>query len=233
MSLSVGPYAQSYPHPGMTHDIYQYQQVRYPEHPDPGYFQNWVLNATQDLPVGQEHHYIGGGTPSPTDYHHPHHHHHYGQYDPTVPHRHVKRKGTANKKERRRTLSINSAFSNLRGCIPNVPTDTKLSKIKTLRLATSYITYLMDVLSKDDPTLTEAGFKADLSKKPSPHSNNTNITNNNINNIQKQIKKESEGESDSGSSSGSVCGSLSDDKKNNVNGRTGWPQHVWAAELKQ
>ena len=76
-----------------------------------------------------------------------------------------KRKVTANKKERRRTLSINSAFANLRGCIPNVPSDTKLSKIKTLRLATSYIAYLMDVLDKDDPKLTEDGFKADISKK--------------------------------------------------------------------
>ena len=49
----------------------------------------------------------------------------------------VKRRNTANKKERRRTMSINNAFTELRDCIPNVPADTKLSKIKTLRLATS------------------------------------------------------------------------------------------------
>lgn len=55
----------------------------------------------------------------------------------------VKRRNTANKKERRRTQSINNAFADLRDCIPNVPADTKLSKIKTLRLATSYIGYLM------------------------------------------------------------------------------------------
>jgi len=81
----------------------------------------------------------------------------------------VKRRFSANRKERRRTHSINSAFSALRGCIPNVPSDTKLSKIKTLRLATSYIAYLMDILSKDDPIaqrqLHEAGFKADISRK--------------------------------------------------------------------
>jgi len=81
----------------------------------------------------------------------------------------VKRRVSANRKERRRTHSINSAFSALRDCIPNVPSDTKLSKIKTLRLATSYIAYLMDVLSKDDPIaqrqLHEAGFKADINKK--------------------------------------------------------------------
>ena len=65
----------------------------------------------------------------------------------------VKRRSSANKKERRRTHSINSAFSALRGCIPNVPPDTKLSKIKTLRLATSYISYMMEVLSNDDPKM--------------------------------------------------------------------------------
>ena len=54
-----------------------------------------------------------------------------------------------NKKERRRTQNINSAFADLRGCIPNVPMDTKLSKIKTLRLAISYIQHLMQQLNDD------------------------------------------------------------------------------------
>lgn len=72
----------------------------------------------------------------------------------------VKRRTTANKKERRRTQSINSAFTFLRDCIPNVPSDTKLSKIKTLRLATSYISYLTRVLEGDqDPS---GGFRAEL-----------------------------------------------------------------------
>lgn len=61
-----------------------------------------------------------------------------------------KRRNTANKKERRRTQSINNAFADLRDCIPNVPADTKLSKIKTLRLAASYIGYLMAVLESDE-----------------------------------------------------------------------------------
>lgn len=52
----------------------------------------------------------------------------------------------ANKKERRRTQSINQAFSELRRHIPDVPSDTKLSKIKTLRLAISYISHLMAIL---------------------------------------------------------------------------------------
>lgn len=41
----------------------------------------------------------------------------------------VKRRTTANKKERRRTQSINNAYADLRDCIPNVPADTKLSKV--------------------------------------------------------------------------------------------------------
>lgn len=53
----------------------------------------------------------------------------------------------ANKKERRRTQSINQAFSELRRHIPDVPSDTKLSKIKTLRLAISYISHLMSILN--------------------------------------------------------------------------------------
>jgi hypothetical protein len=81
----------------------------------------------------------------------------------------VKRRNTANKKERRRTQSINNAFADLRDCIPNVPADTKLSKIKTLRLATSYIGYLMGVLESEDPTQA-SGFKADLTN-PSRKSN--------------------------------------------------------------
>nr|CAD7576085.1 unnamed protein product [Timema californicum] len=79
-----------------------------------------------------------------------------------MPVRVVKRRTCANKKERKRTQSINNAFADLRDCIPNVPADTKLSKIKTLRLATSYIGYLMTVLESDDPGAGEVGFRAEL-----------------------------------------------------------------------
>ena len=79
------------------------------------------------------------------------------------------------KKERRRTVCINSAFSRLRERIPNVPVDTKLSKIKTLKLAKQYIEYLAEKL-KEDPISTETseascfvgrpeeGFRADLTR---------------------------------------------------------------------
>lgn len=120
----------------------------------------------------------------------------------------VKRRVTANKKERRRTLSINNAFAELRDCIPNVPSDTKLSKIKTLRLATSYIAYLMDVLARDDPAaIPEGGFKAELGRK--------------LESRDERRKKEM----------ASIMGQPTIDKKGK--GRTGWPQHVWALELKQ
>lgn len=75
-----------------------------------------------------------------------------------------RRKGSGPKKERKRTESINSAFAELRECIPNVPADTKLSKIKTLRLATSYIAYLMDVLAKDAQAGDPEAFKAEIKK---------------------------------------------------------------------
>ena len=57
---------------------------------------------------------------------------------------------------------MNSAFAQLRGCIPNVPSDTKLSKIKTLRLATSYIAYLMEVLAKESGG--QEAFRAEIKK---------------------------------------------------------------------
>ena len=72
----------------------------------------------------------------------------------------------SNKKERRRTQSINNAFASLRDCIPNVPCDTKLSKIKTLRLATSYIDYLMQLLNSENVSSNAiSGFKADIHKR--------------------------------------------------------------------
>lgn len=52
----------------------------------------------------------------------------------------------ANLRERRRMLSINSAFEALRGHVPTFPYEKRLSKIDTLRLATAYIALLGDIL---------------------------------------------------------------------------------------
>ncbi|KAL8616791.1 hypothetical protein ACOMHN_017828 [Nucella lapillus] len=268
MSLSVGGYGQGgYPHPGpMAHhhhphphpaDFYpQYpHQMRYSNdsHPDhahttaaaaaaaaaaAGYFPNWMLGPGDDhIPVRVE-----GGYPmgNPSEYTS------FIQYENGIPVRCIKRRVTANKKERRRTLSINNAFAQLRGCIPNVPSDTKLSKIKTLRLATSYISYLMELLGKDSPELPEC-FKAEITKKPSPASTSSSASSSSsssssllssstlLTSLQsssssvleaEKRKRESEGESPDDSS----CSPIPEKR---TKGRTGWPQHVWAAELKQ
>ncbi|XP_029439875.1 heart- and neural crest derivatives-expressed protein 1 [Rhinatrema bivittatum] len=114
-----------------------------------------------------------------------------------------RRKGAGPKKERRRTESINSAFAELRECIPNVPADTKLSKIKTLRLATSYIAYLMDVLAKDAPGGETEAFKAELKKVEGKRKRDSNEV---------------------------FPGAVGHGEKK-LKGRTGWPQQVWALEL--
>ncbi|XP_017854381.1 heart- and neural crest derivatives-expressed protein 2 [Drosophila busckii] len=113
----------------------------------------------------------------------------------------IKKRNTANKKERRRTQSINNAFACLRDRIPNVPSDTKLSKIKTLKLAILYINYLVDVLDGDqDP---KSGFQAEI-KQPNRKGYNDRKQRNE-NTLQ------------------NTCIS--------TKGRTGWPQDVWASEL--
>ncbi|XP_012936701.1 heart- and neural crest derivatives-expressed protein 2 [Aplysia californica] len=259
----------AYPHPQMS---------RYPEHPDSataaaaaavaasgGYFPNWMLSPPPELTAVSGHipdgyHSFGApGSNSPGGTHYQS----FIQYENGVPVRCIKRRVTANKKERRRTLSINNAFAQLRGCIPNVPSDTKLSKIKTLRLATSYISYLMDILAKDDPELSRTGFKAELTKKVSSSSHSSvaaansgggggvvntlvaGVSGSNVNGkpeatmaaaiVQARTildrsddkrKRESDGESETSSQGSSPC----PDKK--PKGRTGWPQHVWASELK-
>ena len=57
-----------------------------------------------------------------------------------------KQRQAANARERSRTHSVNAAFTALRVLIPTEPKDRKLSKIETLRLASSYILHLGTVL---------------------------------------------------------------------------------------
>lgn len=52
----------------------------------------------------------------------------------------------ANVRERRRMLSINSAFEHLRQHVPTFPYEKRLSKIDTLRLAIAYISLLQQLL---------------------------------------------------------------------------------------
>lgn len=62
---------------------------------------------------------------------------------------------TANARERDRTHSVNSAFTALREMIPTEPKDRKLSKIETLRLATSYINHLGTLLLLGDEDIDQ------------------------------------------------------------------------------
>ncbi|XP_051939774.1 heart- and neural crest derivatives-expressed protein 2 [Hippocampus zosterae] len=224
----------------------------------PPYFTSWLISHADVSPTeyGLAPGYSpdcngGAGTgsgPDPPPHPHHHHHHHYG-HGALVPggagaiavngaqvgmhhhhhhlHHHahprtVKRRPTANRKERRRTQSINSAFAELRECIPNVPADTKLSKIKTLRLATSYISYLMDILDKDGQHGDTQAFKAELKKTEAREERRKRDA--------VDIAKTAASSSCSSSSTTSSSSSLGDKK---TKGRTGWPQHVWALELKQ
>uniref|UniRef100_A0A3B4DV01 BHLH domain-containing protein n=1 Tax=Pygocentrus nattereri TaxID=42514 RepID=A0A3B4DV01_PYGNA len=52
----------------------------------------------------------------------------------------------ANIRERKRMLSINSAFEQLRCHVPTFPYEKRLSKIDTLRLAIAYIALLREIL---------------------------------------------------------------------------------------
>lgn len=118
-------------------------------------------------------------------------------------------RGSANRKERKRTLTMNSAFAELRDHIPNVPPDTKLSKIKTLRLAISYIKFLMEVLEESNdgkPARSHHQFVADLTFQ---------------NEGREKRKREL-----------SMPAASNHDPTQRKRGRTGWPQYVWAMELR-
>ena len=52
----------------------------------------------------------------------------------------------ANIRERKRMMSINTAFEELRYHVPTFPYEKRLSKIDTLRLAIAYILLLEDIL---------------------------------------------------------------------------------------
>lgn len=75
----------------------------------------------------------------------------------------------ANVRERRRMLSINSAFEHLRQHVPTFPYEKRLSKIDTLRLAIAYISLLQELLNTDlDPiSYIELCLTGELSDKNS------------------------------------------------------------------
>ena len=58
----------------------------------------------------------------------------------------------ANDRERTRMRVLSKAFIRLKTSLPWVPADTKLSKLDTLKLASSYIAYLTKLLQQDENT---------------------------------------------------------------------------------
>ena len=58
-------------------------------------------------------------------------------------------RGAANLRERTRMRVLSKAFGKLKLMLPWVPPDTKLSKLDTLRLATSYISHLQKILDEN------------------------------------------------------------------------------------
>uniref|UniRef100_A0A8C9VIV6 Musculin n=1 Tax=Scleropages formosus TaxID=113540 RepID=A0A8C9VIV6_SCLFO len=58
-------------------------------------------------------------------------------------------RNAANARERARMRVLSRAFSRLKTSLPWVPADTKLSKLDTLRLASSYISHLRRLLQEE------------------------------------------------------------------------------------
>lgn len=102
------------------------------------------------------------------------------------------RRKTANARERTRMREINSAFENLRKCVPlsissGTPTSTneKLTKITTLRLAMKYIRTLNEVLSKPN---CDSNFH--ISNSINNNNNNNYFSANNNNNNSSAASKD-------------------------------------------
>ncbi|KAB7499271.1 Transcription factor 21, partial [Armadillidium nasatum] len=62
-------------------------------------------------------------------------------------------RNAANARERARMRVLSRAFSRLKTTLPWVPADTKLSKLDTLRLATSYIAHLRTLLCDENSSV--------------------------------------------------------------------------------
>ncbi|GFO46354.1 pancreas transcription factor 1 subunit alpha-like [Plakobranchus ocellatus] len=79
-------------------------------------------------------------------------------------------RAAANVRERKRMMSINGAFEELRLHVPTFPFEKRLSKIDTLRLAIAYIALLRDILGSgtaDPLEFVETSLRGGRGGKPS------------------------------------------------------------------
>lgn len=82
-------------------------------------------------------------------------------------------RNAANARERARMRVLSSAFGRLKTKLPNIPADTKLSKLDTLRLATMYIKQLKSVVEGGSvSSMTTQGESLEVT-----FNNNNNSTN--------------------------------------------------------
>lgn len=89
------------------------------------------------------------------------------------PQQHVDQRLAANLRERKRMQSINHAFEDLRGLVPTLPYEKRLSKVNTLRLAISYIGFMSELLDTTDSnkSLCRQNLATDKSNKVILHNN--------------------------------------------------------------
>jgi len=73
-----------------------------------------------------------------------------GQHQSASNNLNIVQRSAANDRERTRMRVLSKAFVKLKTSLPWVPSDTKLSKLDTLKLATSYISYLTKILEDDE-----------------------------------------------------------------------------------
>lgn len=64
----------------------------------------------------------------------------------------VAQRRAANIRERRRMFNLNEAFDTLRKRVPTFAYEKRLSRIETLRLAITYISFMTDVISGKEPS---------------------------------------------------------------------------------
>ena len=79
-------------------------------------------------------------------HHHHHHHHHVKRKRKTTPQQRL----AANIRERRRMCNLNNAFDRLRRRVPAFPHEKRLSRIQTLKLAITYISFMTEIVTGQD-----------------------------------------------------------------------------------